>query len=94
MATVRDFQAYVSLYEGLKSRYQNIQEMGDRNHEIFEMNFLELESNAWIPRFIRDRRNAVIFSWGEPSVDYAINELCLMEQTLNALSNRKEHQFY
>lgn len=91
MGTVRDFQMYVSLYEGLKRRYISIQEVGNREHEIFEMNFLELESNAWIPRFICDKQNAVIFSWGEFSVEYVLNELCRMEQNLNALSNRKEH---
>lgn len=86
MATTKDFQAYISLYERLQERYLNIRVEGDQASDLFEMNFIDSQSTAWIPRFIRGKQNEVIFSWSEPSVEFALQELCRMERELNALS--------
>lgn len=94
MSEVQDFKAYVSLYEGLKERYKSIRVEGSMDHEIFEMEFIEPESNGWIPRFIKSMNERVILTFSKEGVDYAYDQLHLMEEKLNTISSTAKRHFY
>ncbi len=86
MATHRDFQEYVFLYLELEERYKTMREQRvSGGHEYFEMRFLEIESNAWIPRFIHDMKDRLFFNFSDQLLEHSLDELCNMERELNTL---------
>lgn len=76
MEMQKDFKVYVELYEELVEKYKELSE----EYEIFDMMYLDIESNAWIPGFIKVNKKERCFERG--FMDFAIEELCKMESEL------------
>ena len=97
MAEAKDFEAYVSLYDGLVNRFTLLEGLEDFDRESFEMNYLRSESgewNAFIPSFIDNMQKQVPLPRSKIFIDMAFDNLVFMQRDFNGLSQslpRLEH---